>query len=401
MEWKLMRLADCCIIKPPKSEAREKLNSSDLVSFVPMSNLGTDAPTIELGDTRDFSEVSGSYTYFADGDVLLAKITPCFENGKLGIAEGLENGIGFGSSEFVVLRPQPLVDTKYLYYFLSQQSFRDAGERVMSGAVGHKRVPKEFIENTKIPLPSVQEQKRIVTMLDEAFIDIDKARKLTEQNLKNARELFESYLSQTFESRTKEWKKQKFGDVCHFVRGPFGGALKKNTFKSQGYAVYEQQHAIYDQFKDIRYFVDDEKFEQMSRFELFPGDLIISCSGTMGKIAIAPPNIKRGIINQALLKLTPRGDITAQFLKIWMESPNFQREIESRAQGAAIRNMASVKILKDIFIPVPPLEVQHDIVELHQGLKTLTSHLESNYMTKLSELSKLKESVLTKQFEAV
>lgn len=401
MGWKLMRLADCCTIKPPKSEARDKLNSSDLVSFVPMSNLGTDAPTIELSDTREFSEVGGSYTYFADGDVLLAKITPCFENGKLGIAEGLENGIGFGSSEFVVLRPQSLVDPKYLYYFLSQPSFRDAGERVMSGAVGHKRVPNDFIENTKIPVPSVHEQKRIVAMLDVAFADIDRTRELTEQNLKNARELFDSYLSQTFESRTKEWHKQKFGEVCHFVRGPFGGALKKSIFKPEGFAVYEQQHAIYDQFQDIRYFVDGEKFEQMSRFELLPGDLIISCSGTMGKIAIAPSNIRRGIINQALLKLTPKLGITAQFLKIWMESPNFQREIESRAQGAAIKNMASVKVLKDIFIPIPSEVVQHEIVDLHDRLKTLISSLESNYMTKLSELRKLKESILSQQFQGV
>ena len=82
-----------------------------------------------------------------------------------------------------------------------------------------------------------------------------------------------------------EWKTKRFSDVCTFVRGPFGGSLKKNIFKEEGYAVYEQQHAIYDQFENIRYFVDQAKFSEMSRFELFPGDLIMSCSGTMGKIA--------------------------------------------------------------------------------------------------------------------
>lgn len=296
-----------------------------------------------------------------------------------------------------VLKPKSeiILDDWIVYYL----NFKDLSDYISGMTV--PKLNQGQLKQILIPVPPLEEQKRIVTMLDEAFADIKKAQELTEQNLKNARELFDSYLSQTFESRTKEWHKQKFGEVCHFVRGPFGGALKKSIFKPEGFAVYEQQHAIYDQFQDIRYFVDGEKFEQMSRFELLPGDLIISCSGTMGKIAIAPPNIKRGIINQALLKLTPKPGITAQFLKIWMESPNFQREIESRAQGAAIKNMASVKVLKDIFIPIPSAVVQHEIVDLHDRLKTLTSSLESNYMTKLSELSKLKESILSQQFQGV
>lgn len=161
-----------------------------------------------------------------------------------------------------------------------------------------------------------------------------------------------------------DWKIQRFGDVCKFVRGPFGGSLKKNIFKEEGYAVYEQKHAIYDQFTDIRYFVDKEKFDEMIRFELFSGDLIMSCSGTMGKIAIVPPNIPRGIINQALLKLTPNKALSSEFLKLWMESRNFQEQIEQLSQGAAIKNMASVKILKEIKVPTPSESEQKRIVAL-------------------------------------
>ena len=146
-------------------------------------------------------DVVGSYTYFAEHDVLLAKITPCFENGKLGIARGLKNGIGFGSSEYVVFRSTGDIDPKYLFYFLSRDSFRREGAKVMSGAVGHKRVPKEFIENYPIPLPSAKEQKRIVAILDEAFAGIDAAIANTEKNLANARELFESYLNSVFSKR--------------------------------------------------------------------------------------------------------------------------------------------------------------------------------------------------------
>lgn len=160
------------------------------------------------------------------------------------------------------------------------------------------------------------------------------------------------------------WETKRFGDVCEFVRGPFGGALKKNIFKEDGYAVYEQQHAIYNQFDSVRYFVDEDKFSEMGRFELFPDDLIMSCSGTMGKIAIVPSGIKQGIINQALLKLTPNKNLSPQFLKLWMESRNFQEQIELLSQGAAIKNMASVKILKEIMVPTPSEEEQKRIVAI-------------------------------------
>lgn len=103
-----------------------------------MNMLGIRQKELEATEERPLESVSGSYTYFADGDVLLAKIAPCFENSKLGIAHGLTNGVGFGSSEIVVFRPDESLDAEYLFYFLSQDSFCDAGASVMSGAVGHK-----------------------------------------------------------------------------------------------------------------------------------------------------------------------------------------------------------------------------------------------------------------------
>jgi len=157
---------------------------------------------------------------------------------------------------------------------------------------------------------------------------------------------------------------KKFGEVCDFVRGPFGGSLKKSCFVEEGYAVYEQQHAIYDQFSEIRYFVDEEKFNEMKRFELKTNDLIMSCSGTMGKVAIVPENVKRGIINQALLKLTPKDFLDVQYLKYWMSSPDFDERIQENTVGAAIKNVASVKVLKQIDVPIPPIEEQKQIVAI-------------------------------------
>jgi len=158
------------------------------------------------------------------------------------------------------------------------------------------------------------------------------------------------------------WELKKLGDLCNFVRGPFGGSLKKDVFKESGFAVYEQSHAIYDQFENIRYFIDDKKFEEMKRFELKANSLIMSCSGTIGKVAIVPNNIQRGIINQALLMLTPNKGLDSIFLKLLMESNFFQNLLSENSTGAAISNVASVKVLKEIEIPLPSPSEQQRIV---------------------------------------
>ena len=197
----------------------------------------------------------------------------------------------------------------------------------------------------------------------------------------------------------QEWKEYKFGDICGFVRGPFGGSLKKNIFKEDGYAVYEQQHAIYDQFEKIRYFIDEKKFNEMKRFELNTGDLIMSCSGTMGKMAIVPENIKKGIINQALLKLTPSDKVTVVFLKLWMQSESFQNSLKTYSQGAAIQNIASVKVLKGITIPLPPLPEQQRIVAILDKAFVAISKAKDNAEQNLINAKELFESYLQNIFE--
>jgi type I restriction enzyme S subunit len=396
--WQVRSLAEVCQIKPPKSEARRILSDADLVSFVPMDVLGISQKFFTPTITKTLADAVGSYIYFADGDVLLAKITPCFENGKLGIAGNLINGIGFGSSEFIVFRPDQSVSKDWLYYFLSRETFRQEGAERMTGAVGHKRVAKEFIENYPIPVPPLPEQNRIVAILDEAFDGIATAKANAEKNLRNARALFESHLQAVFSRRGEEWLQVPLGDVCDFVRGPFGGSLKKSIFVSDGYAVYEQQHAIYDQFDSVRYFVDEAKFLEMKRFELFPSDLIMSCSGTMGKVAIVPNGIKRGIINQALLKLTPGAKVLNSFLKLWMESSAFQEALMQEAGGAAIQNVASVKILKEIKIPLPTIHEQKSIVESINLFSEETQRLEAIYQQKIAALDELKKSLLHQAF---
>lgn len=164
------------------------------------------------------------------------------------------------------------------------------------------------------------------------------------------------------------WEWKKLGGLCEFVRGPFGGSLKKDIFKESGFAVYEQSHAIYHTFESIRYFIDSVKFNEMKRFELKPNSLIMSCSGTIGKVAIVPEHIQKGIINQALLMLNPNVNLFNKYLKLLMDSKFFQNLLSEHSTGAAISNVASVKVLKEIQIPIPPLTEQKRIVQTLDAL---------------------------------
>jgi type I restriction enzyme S subunit len=282
----------------------------------------------------------------------------------------------------------------YLKSILFQKPLSSVSERSAQNGFN-----KHDISGFPIPIPPIDEQKRIVAKLDECFEAIDKARANVERNLNNAKELFQSKLNENFSQKGDGWVEKRWGKLCQFVRGPFGGSLKKSMFKESGYVVYEQKHAIHDHFTQLRYFIDEEKFNEMKRFEVKPGDLIMSCSGvTLGKVAIIPEGIQKGIINQALLKLTPYDNVLSEFLKHWIRSKIFQDIIFKYSGGAAIPNVPSAKILKGIRVSIPNINVQKDIVREIELFESQTQTLESNYQQELDALHELKKSILQKAF---
>lgn len=172
--YPIVELGSIAEINPQKIELKNL--STDLeVSFAPMADLNEHHPDFIPSSTRRLGEVRTGYTYFKDNDVLLAKVTPCFENGKAGIAAGLENGIGFGSSEYYILRATDKILPRYLYQILMNQDFRIAGESVMTGTGGLRRVPKSFLESYKIALPPIEVQYKIVNEIENKQKAIDHA----------------------------------------------------------------------------------------------------------------------------------------------------------------------------------------------------------------------------------
>ena len=251
-----------------------------------------------------------------------------------------------------------ILNQTYLYYILKYKQ-----ELIYSfqTGMGQPHVsPKDF-QKFEIPLPSIDEQQAIVAELDSYQKIIDAAKNIVD-NYKPQIDI------------DPNWPMVELGEICQFVRGPFGGSLKKDDFVPDGYAVYEQQHAINNQFDNVRYFISEKKFNGMRRFELKTGDIVMSCSGTMGKIALVPNNIKAGIINQALLKLTTSDKLLNKYLLYWMQSEDFQKQISNNSYGAAIQNVASVQVLKSIKIPLPELNIQQLTVnEIEKEQSTVRS----------------------------
>lgn len=168
-----------------------------------------------------------------------------------------------------------------------------------------------------------------------------------------------------FIDESDNWNLFKLGEVLDkkgYIRGPFGSALKRGEMKKEGIPVYEQQHAIYNN-RIFRYYIDNDKFQELKRFQVFPNDLIVSCSGTIGKTSLITNNDEKGIISQALLILRSNPNIiNPKFLKYFLETNSGYNSLISSAGGSSQVNIAKKQIILDIPLLVPNLETQSKII---------------------------------------
>ena len=160
------KIANLSFINPSKTEIRNT-DDNTIVSFVEMASVSEEGFISKTLDKPLKDLRKGSYTYFRENDIIIAKITPCMENGKCAIGIGLTNDIGMGSSEFHVIRVNDKINNKYLFAFVNRDSVRKEAERNMTGSSGHRRVPASFYENFKIPVPPIQEQERLVAQIEQ------------------------------------------------------------------------------------------------------------------------------------------------------------------------------------------------------------------------------------------
>jgi hypothetical protein len=194
----MIKLHEVAIMRPPRTEIKN-LQDSVEVSFVPMASINEENGKIESMMTRALREVSKGFTFFRENDILFAKITPCMENGKVAVARNMKNGIGFGSTEFFVIRPHDPKLVDWLYYFLRRKSFRNIAKANMGGTVGQQRVPKQFMEDVSIPFPSsTGKRERIIESIESLLRLVDEAKSMREIVNQDSRALIPSTLGNLF-----------------------------------------------------------------------------------------------------------------------------------------------------------------------------------------------------------
>jgi len=179
-----------------------------------------------------------------------------------------------------------------------------------------------------------------------------------------------------------DWDVKRLEDLCvekGLVRGPFGGTLKKEYFVDKGIKVYEQKNAIYRSVELGDYYIDNNKYLELKRFEVKPNDFIVSCSGTIGKIYLIPVNAPKGIINQALLKITTDDAVVSkEYFLYYFDWEKFQERIIDNTQGGAMKNLVGMSIFRETLIPIPvSLSEQQTIASVLSDIDALIAKLES------------------------
>ena len=353
---KMAKVSDVAEVNPRIPRAVRQ-GEDRAVTFLPMASV-SESGTVTNEQERRLSDVLTGYTYFERGDVLIAKITPCFENGKACLTQDIRHDLGFGTTEFHVLRPGPDVDASYLFRCLHTPAFRRFGEAKMVGTGGQLRLPAYAFNQFDIPLPPLSEQRRVAAVLDRA----DALRRRRREALSLADALLRSAFADLFgDAGQNRWPVVPLGDVSDVG----SGVMKGRKFNGQPtvelsylrVANVQDGHLDLSEIKTIRALASD-----VERYRLEDGDVLITEGGDhdkLGRGAIWRNEIE-GCIHQnhvfrvRLDRTRMRPEYLAGFLMTRASKDYFLRAAK-RTTNLATINMTQ---LRGLPVPLPPTDLQ-------------------------------------------
>jgi type I restriction enzyme S subunit len=444
--WPTVPLSKAVEINPKTD--RSLLADNTEVTFVPMAAVEAASGRVDTSTVRRYEEVKKGYTHFRDGDVLFAKITPCMENGKMAVVQSLRNGIGLGSTEFHVLRPREGVDPHYVYYFVSSKRYRSEAAHHMTGAVGQKRVPVSFLEQSEIPLPSPTEQRRIVAEIEKQFSRLEEAvdgLQRVKANLKRykaavlkaavegrlvpieadlARREGRNYetgtqlLQRILDTRRSQWqgkgkyKEPAAPDTTNLPELPEGWT----------WATYAQIGNVTTGFTpptaDTANFGGDVPFikptdldagdnvvtarEYLSAQGIAKGrklpidSVLVTCIGaTIGKTGLA--RVECATNQQINAVSFAESSLVPDYVYSWTVSPAGQRQIVDNASATTLPILNKSKF-EALAVAVPPLAEQRRIVDEVDRLLSIAREAEAAVETNLKRAQSLRQTILSQAF---
>lgn len=445
---RVVPLSEAVVVNPKVD--RTLLADDTLVSFVPMAAVGAADGSIDASTVRPYAEVKKGYTHFRDNDVLFAKVTPCMENGKMAVARQLHNGMGFGSTEFHVLRPRDGVDPHYVYHFVSSQTFRKEAARHMTGAVGLRRVPSAFLASAEIPLPSLDVQREIVAELEKQFSRLDEAvanlqrvkanlkrykasilkaaveGRLVETEASLARregrtyETGEQLLQRILEERRAKWSgKGQYkepvvpvtSDLPDLPEGwtwatmPQLGELNRGKSKHRprdDQALYGGPYPFI-QTGDVRRsdgsitaFTQTYSEFGLAQSRLWPpGTLCITIAANIAETGIL--KLKACFPDSVVGFIQYLGSPTAEYVEFFIRTA---RDGLDRFASATAQKNINLEVLEAVAVPTPPLAEQVRIVAEVDRHLSIIREVESEVDANLQRAQALRQAALSKVFKA-
>lgn len=290
------------------------------------------------------------------------------------------------------------INPDFFYYLLgSEKLYREFSKRA-SGAVV-KNLNTSIVKSVQIPLPALNEQKRIATILDAADDLRQKTKALIAKYDELSQSLFIEMFGDTWTNPFK-WPLKYIHEIAsndkHSIKaGPFGSSLKKEYYVSSGYKIYGQEQVINDNLDFGDYYITNEKYNELKSCAIRAGDILISLVGTYGKIAVVPDSFEPGIINPRLMKITPNNElIRSDFLKRCLQSDGAKMQMSSKSRGGTM-DIINVGIIRSIQIPLPPLSLQNLFAERVQAIEAQKIQAEQS----LQQAEDLFNSLLQKAFK--
>lgn len=375
--WPEVRIRFVGRLNPSKSEVGT-LSKDTEVTFLPMDAIG-DNGSIRLDATRSLAAVDQGYTYFRNGDVAIAKITPCFENGKGALMSGLLGGIGFGTTELIVVRPDHCrITGPFLQWLFTSSHFRNAAEASMYGAGGQKRVPDDFVRDFEVLLPTLTEQSAIAAFLDRETGKIDALVAEQERLIALLKEKLQAVISHAVTKGLNpgvviknpevewlgklpaHWRSVRFKDVCTDIvdcknRTP-EQVLDGNYYVIRTTCIRNMRFDIEGAYKTDKSNFDAWTSKGLPRL----GDVLFTREAPAGEACLAPSDIQF-CLGQRMMYLRPNANlITSEFVLNSVYSPLVRSFIEGKSRGSTVSHLR-VGEIGELPILLPPLREQHEI----------------------------------------
>jgi type I restriction enzyme S subunit len=421
--WAVKRGRFVMKVNPPSLCLRQLSEDSE-VSFVPMEAVGQ-LGGIQLGQNVCKADVSGGYTEFQNGDVVFAKITPCFENEKGALAENLKNGAAYGTTELHVLRCSTSLDRRYLFYLSITDLFRKLGESEMYGAGGQKRVPPEFCKDFRTPLPPLAEQKAIAEFLDRETGRIDALVEKKRQLVERLKEKRAALISRTvtkglppeaaraagLEPHTKlvfsgndwlgevpeQWAVRRIKEICTLVgRIGFRGYSVDDLVSENEGAISMSPSNMVDGLVNLDKctWLSWEKYYESPEIQIKAKDVIMVKTGsTIGKTAFVECVETPMTINPQLM-IFKEVKCNERFLFYYLISKIIQDVIPLHNTGSTIPTMTQEGIGK-LPVPYPDLVEQTAIAEYLDWETAKLDQLSKNVGDVIERLQEYRSALIT------